>query len=196
METVAASWRLRWPAGTRPSPRGHTSTPPASDHTRAGGVELLGEIDDGLAALGTDRLPEPLLTLRAPIRAALERQLEAHSLASVRMWVHRAAWDKFQLRPTPGDGRLGSAVPRGGSPQRTPTTTPFRGIPCSSPAGSHRRRTRRSRRSVDHHERDARLRAPRHTDVPVTTSPAAIRSAGQTRATTIPECNEEDPRRT
>ena len=68
--------------------------------TRAPAVELLGEIDDALAALGTDD-PEPLLALPTPIRTALERQLEAHDLASVRMSVHRAAWDEFGSVPHP-----------------------------------------------------------------------------------------------
>lgn len=68
--------------------------------TRAPAVELLGEIDDALAALGSAD-PEPLLGLPTPIRAALETQLEARSLTSVRWLVHRAAWDEFGRVPHP-----------------------------------------------------------------------------------------------
>ena len=68
--------------------------------TRARVVDLLGEIDDALAALGNND-PESLLRLPTPIRAALERELEARTLASIRAQLHRAAWDEFGEVPHP-----------------------------------------------------------------------------------------------
>jgi tetratricopeptide (TPR) repeat protein len=68
--------------------------------TLAPAVELLGEIDDALAALQAGN-PEPLLYLPTPIRAALESRLETEALSDVRADVHDVAQEEFGDAPDP-----------------------------------------------------------------------------------------------
>ena len=62
--------------------------------TRARAVDLLGEIDDALAALMAGD-PEPFLRLPTPVRVALEEQVEGRSLFAVRIEIHHSAQDEF-----------------------------------------------------------------------------------------------------
>jgi tetratricopeptide (TPR) repeat protein/DNA-binding MarR family transcriptional regulator len=77
--------------------------------TRAPTIDLLGEVDDALAALACDE-PEPLLRLPTPVRVALETQLTTNGLASARNWVHRSARNEFGDVPHPAmDGWIARA---------------------------------------------------------------------------------------
>ena len=62
--------------------------------TRAPAVELLGEIDDALAALGRDD-PEAFIRLPTPVRVALETHLSTRALGDVRREIHYAAASEF-----------------------------------------------------------------------------------------------------
>ena len=62
--------------------------------TRARAVELLGEIDDALAALAAGD-PEPFIRLPTPVRTGLEEQLRAGDSLAVRHEIHGAAQAEF-----------------------------------------------------------------------------------------------------
>ena len=62
--------------------------------TRARAVDLLGEVDDALAALAGDD-PEPFLRLPTPVRVALEEQLAGRDPIAVRIEMHDAAKAEF-----------------------------------------------------------------------------------------------------
>jgi tetratricopeptide (TPR) repeat protein len=62
--------------------------------TRVPTVSLLGQVDDALAAL-MDGNPEPFIRLPAPVRAALEDQLDTLGPLGVRSDIHNAAASEF-----------------------------------------------------------------------------------------------------
>ena len=90
---------------------------------RAPAVELLGEVDDALTALGAGD-PDPLIALPTSVRSAIEQRLgsnwhEPDRLHAIRLDVHRDAAQEFGNLPHPGrrawisraESLVASAVP-------------------------------------------------------------------------------------